>query len=129
MKDEKTPHASVKRRRRGTEGLRSLADLDQRTRAAKLAQGLIANIESDLGGSERLTTGQRELVKRAALAGALAEDVEVRWLQGEAIEVAAYSMLLNTQRRLLATVGLNRIPKDIKRDITLEAVQIVRGVR
>jgi hypothetical protein len=88
--------------------VRSIADLDGRTQAARRARQLVEDIEADLGGAESLNTAQRELVKRAALAGALAEDLEVRWLQGEQIKVIAYARLISAQRRLCTTLGLDR---------------------
>jgi hypothetical protein len=99
--------------------LKSLEDLDGRTTAARRTRDLVAGLESDLGGADRLTTGMRELVKRIAIAGAVAEDIEVRWLDGGRIDVSEYSTLINTQRRLLATIGLERRPHDVTP--TLEA--------
>ena len=103
--------------------LRTLNDLDGRTAASRRARELVANYESDLGGADRLTTGQRELVKRVALAGALAEDIEVRWLQGGQIDVGEYATLVNTQRRLCVTVGLERRARDVTPDLTAEIMQ------
>jgi hypothetical protein len=59
--------------------LRTLSDLDGRTHAAQQAHKLVARLEADLGGD--LSTAERELVKRAALLGAIVEDTEVAWLE------------------------------------------------
>jgi hypothetical protein len=72
--------------RAGKVRLRSLDELDQRTAAARRARDLVAELKSDLGGD--LSTAQRELVKRAALLGAILEDHEVRWLQREPADPA-----------------------------------------
>lgn len=98
--------------------LLSLGDLDGRTLAAKQARQLIDDLESDLGGRDRLSAAERELIQRAALAGAMLQDLETRYLMGRGIDVAAYSTLANAQRRLLATVGLKRRPRDVTPDLS-----------
>jgi hypothetical protein len=103
----------VRRTRGGKVRLRSLGDLDCRTSAARRARDLVMGLENDLGGADQLSTGQREIIKRAALSGAILEDVEVRWLEGQKIDVGDYALLANAQRRLLATVGLERRAKDV----------------
>jgi hypothetical protein len=67
----------------------------------------------DLGGSDRLTSGQRQLVQRAAVLGALIEDCEARWAGGATIEIGDYLSAVNVQRRVLSTLGLRRVPKDV----------------
>ena len=93
--------------------LLSLNDLDGRTNAAKSARALIADLESDLGGSDQLSAAERELVRRSALAGAMLQDMEVKWLSGLGIEVAAYTTLANSQSRMLNMLGLRRRAKDV----------------
>ncbi len=97
--------------------LRSLADLDGRTLAARTAKALIAELASDMGGADRLSAAERALIHRAALTGAMAEDMETAWLSGRPIDVAAYTALVNVQRRLLTTVGLKRQPRDVTPDL------------
>lgn len=93
--------------------LLSLSDLDGRSAAAQQARQLVLALESDLGGHDALSVGQHELIKRVALCGALLEDVECRWLQGEKIDVGSYATLANAQRRLLTTIGIAREPRDV----------------
>jgi hypothetical protein len=97
--------------------LLTLGQLDGRTVAAKSVRALIDAIEDDLGGSDRLSAGEREIVKRAALAGAMIEHLEAVWLTGNGLDVAAYTALVNVQRRLLTTVGLQRRAKDVTPDL------------
>jgi hypothetical protein len=92
--------------------LLTLADLDKRTSAAKRAHELIAAICSDLGGLDRLATGERQLTQRAALLGTMAEDIEARWLLGEAVDPTVLCTLANAQRRLFEQLGARR-PKDV----------------
>ena len=93
--------------------LLSLEQLDGRTLAAKNVRALIDAIESDLGGSDRLTAGEREIVRRAAISGAMLEHLETSWLLGNGLDVGAYTALVNVQRRLLTTVGLERRQHDV----------------
>ena len=96
--------------------LLSLHDLDRRTAAYRRTTALIEAIETDCGGSDQLSTGQRAIVQRIALMCALSEDLETRWLSGQAIDPQTYTMLANCQRRLLETVGLRRLPKELNPD-------------
>lgn len=102
--------------RAGKVRLRSIDNLDQRTHAARRARELVAELESDLGGGDRLTVGRRELVKRAAMLGAIIEDHEVRWLRREPADLGTYGTLVDRQRRILETLGLDRVARDITPD-------------
>jgi hypothetical protein len=93
--------------------LLTLSDLDRRTMAFRKTNDLISQIETDLGGHDSLSTAERQIVQRAALTGALLEDLEAKWLRGEPIDPALYATLGNAQRRLFETVGLKRVPKNI----------------
>jgi hypothetical protein len=86
--------------------------LDGRTGAARRVRELVASIESDLGGGEHLTAGQRQLIQRAGVLGAFIEDSEVRWACGEPIDVGEYLAAINAQRRVLVTLGLERKARD-----------------
>jgi hypothetical protein len=98
-------------------GMMSLADLDNRTNAAKAARALIEQIESDLGGADSLSAGQRTLAARAGVMTAFIEDMEARWIMGGELDVAAYASLSNVLSRTLRILGLQRQPKDITGDL------------
>ena len=99
--------------RRGKPRLLSLSHLDQRTAAAGRARVLIDELENDLGGHDRLSAAERQLVQRAAVLGAVCADLEARWVSGQAIEFGELMMAANTQRRILATLGLERRARDV----------------
>jgi hypothetical protein len=61
----------------------TLADLDGRTNAAKIARQMIADLVSDLGGADALSTAQRTLAQRAAVTAAMLENMETGWLSGQ----------------------------------------------
>jgi hypothetical protein len=93
--------------------LLSLADLDQRTSAARSAKALISELHDDLGGEHHLSAAERALTVRAAICTAMLEHIETVWLSGRGLDVAAYTALVNVQRRTLTTLGLKRVPRDI----------------
>jgi hypothetical protein len=93
--------------------LLTLGHLDGRTAAARRARELIEAIQTDLGGSDHLSEGERQLVQRAAVLGAYIESCEVKWLGGKAVDLADYLAAINAQRRVLATVGLERRARNV----------------
>ena len=60
-----------------------------------------------------LAEGARQLVQRAAVLGAFIESCEAKWLGGEAVPLADYLAAINSQRRVLATIGLERRARDV----------------
>lgn len=91
--------------------LRTIGDLDQRTRAARLAKGLLTELQSDLGGS--LTAAERELAQRASLLAAMLSDLEAAWLERRPADLAIYGQLVDRQRRILEVLGLKRRARDV----------------
>ena len=93
--------------------LATLSELDGRTAAARAVRDMMADIESDLGGRAELSTAELQLIQRAAITGAILEDMEAAWLAGGQIDAPTYVALGNAQRRYLETVGLKRAPRDV----------------
>jgi hypothetical protein len=124
---QRDPDDGAPRTRQGKVRLRSLDDLDNRTAAARRARDLVADLESDLGGGDGLPVGLRELIKRAAMLGAIVEDCEVRWLERRPVDLAEYLSAVNAQRRVLATIGLDRRPRDVTPDPLAYAQQRAEG--
>src|SRR5262245_32415489 len=93
--------------------LSTLAELDHRTTSARMARNLIADLTSDLGGSDVVSAAERQIIQRAAITGAILEDMEAQWLAGGQIDFAIYLPLANMQRRQLESIGLKRAPRDV----------------
>lgn len=87
--------------------------LDQRTKAVRDVKNMIEAMTADRGGSEHVTTAETEIIKHAAVMGAMIEAFEVEWLAGRGMDTKEYLPLVNAQRRLLETVGLKRVKKDV----------------
>jgi hypothetical protein len=101
------------KRRRNTHRFVTFENMDRRCGAFRETKRLIGEIEGDLGGPDQLSTGERQLVQRGGVLGAILTDMEARWLAGEAIDVPMYCTVVNAQRRVFESIGLRRRPKDI----------------
>jgi hypothetical protein len=72
---------------------------------------LIDHVEADLGGPERFSAAEQQIIRHAALTGAMLEDLGTRWLSGEPIDPAVFATL----RSLTASGGFTRLsPYDAK---------------
>jgi len=76
---------------------------------------LIEAIEEDLGGAAHLSQAARQLAQRAAVLGTFIVPCEAQWLGGGAVNLADYLAAINPQRRVLATIGLERRARDVTR--------------
>jgi hypothetical protein len=97
--------------RQGKKRLLTIDALDARTAAYVAARRLVETLSKDLGGD--LSEGQRQLVVRAALVGAIVSDFETRWVAGEHAPLGEYLAAVNVQRRVLTTLGLERQQKNV----------------
>lgn len=97
--------------------LATLDSLDGRTKAARLARALVDNIESDLGGADCLSAGERQLAQRAGVLAAMLESQEAAWLAGDKFNLTDYLASINAQRRVLESLGLQRRSRDVTPDL------------
>jgi hypothetical protein len=97
--------------------LRTLADLDKRTRAHRDTSELMESIAADLGGWRNVSTMKREVITAASLLGAVIRDRAASYLAGDAMDLGEFITLTNAQRRLLADLGLERRARDTTPDL------------
>jgi len=103
-----------KHRSRVTNGSKLLPATDGRSMTARRFKDLVEFICVDLGGVDRLSEGERQLVRRAAALSAECERQEALWARGEAdFDIGAYSTLTNAVRRVFETLGLKRVPRNV----------------
>ena len=88
--------------------LLALSDLDRRYASTRRALALRDGLLCDLGGADHVTTSQRALAERSAVLSAIIEDLEGKWLTGEKIHTGDLCTVINTLRRLLTDLGLER---------------------
>ncbi len=100
-------------RSRVTNGKELVAGADGRSPQARRYRDLIAEMTNDLGGAEVLSEAQRQLIRRAAGLSVQAEAVEAAILNGKDIDLAAYVTATNALRRVLDTLGLKRVAKEV----------------
>lgn len=94
-------------------GSRWLENIDGRTTVARRYGELAAAISSDLGGSDQLSEALFQLIRSAAGLIVLRENLDAKAVNGEPIDVATYCKISNSLRRVLDTIGLRRVPRDI----------------
>jgi hypothetical protein len=111
--DARSP-ATPPQKSKGMARLLSLDRLDGRTIAARRARELVEAIEADLGGADRLSEGTKQLTRRAAVLGVFIENSEAAWLAGQEVALGDYLSAINSQRRVLTTIGLSRVPRDVE---------------
>jgi hypothetical protein len=97
----------------GKKRLMRLADLDGRTRARRAADQMLADLLSDMGGADRVSTAKRALAEHAAVLNAMACDQGARYLSGEPVDVTEFATTANALRRLLSDFGLERRARDV----------------
>jgi hypothetical protein len=68
--------------------LTSLAQIDQRTIAARQVRDTIAAIEADQGGRDQMTTAMQKVAETAAVTTAMVNDMAAKWLNGEEVDPA-----------------------------------------
>ena len=93
--------------------LLTLDALHSQTRAYRETSTLIGEITADLGGSEHLTAAERQMVQHGAVLGAIATDLEVKYLKGSRIDLPELCAVLNAQRRCFDAIGYQRRQHDV----------------
>ena len=66
-----------------------------------------------LRSGPQLSAAQEQLVLRASVLGTLLENCEARLLLGQQVQLSEYLEMANTQKRMLAALGLERVARDV----------------
>jgi hypothetical protein len=93
--------------------LLTLDGIDRRTAAYRDTKRLIADVEADLGGAENVSAMERQMVQHGAVLGAIAADMETKFLQGRRINLVELCTVLNAQRRAFDAIGYKRRQRDV----------------
>jgi len=86
---------------------------DGRSRFARRYRDLVEEMSADLGGSDRLSTLQAQLVRRAAALAARCEIQEAELAAGRTIDAADFVADVGLLARIARTLGLTRIAHDV----------------
>ena len=74
---------------------------------------LVDDICSDLGGRDRLSTGQLQLARRAATLSVMSEMMEIDVINGKPFDVDLFGQLTDRLGRCLQRLGLERVSRDV----------------
>jgi hypothetical protein len=101
------------RRGRVSNGKTLFLDGDKGTKAERRFRDIAEAITADLGGADRLSEGQKQLIRRCALISVECEKMESRSVAGEDIDLDLFGTLSDRLGRTLHRLGLRRVPKVI----------------
>jgi hypothetical protein len=114
-------------RARVTNGKEILPGIDGRSPTARRYRDVLAAVVADMGGEDHCSEARLSLIRRFSAACCMAEQLEARLVNGEAIDIAEHSLLSSTLVRLAQRIGINRVPKNVVPHLTeyLEAASEV----
>jgi hypothetical protein len=90
-----------------------LDHVDKRGPVPRRFKDIIGLVTADLGGPDLLSEGQRQLIRRIASLSVWCESQEAKMADGTAIDIDEFQRASNSLRRLLESIGLKRVAKDI----------------
>src|SRR5262245_52328260 len=90
-----------------------LPNLDGRSASARRFRDLVNAFVADLGGLDHCSEIKLGLVRRLAATTVLAEMLEARMINGEAIDIATLCTLASTTVRLSQRLGLERRARNV----------------
>jgi hypothetical protein len=104
--------------------LPDLPGLDGRSAWIRRCKDLIGAHLSDLGGEANTSAAERSLVRRCAVITTELEQLEAKFAaagQASAQDLDLYQRTAGNLRRLLESIGLQRRPREIESDPTMQA--------
>jgi hypothetical protein len=112
-------------------GSNLLPGVDGRSALARRYRDVLGALTSDQGGGDRLSEARTQLCRRFAAAAVLAEAMEARLVNGEAIDLQEHALLSSTLVRLAQRIGIDRRARNLVPDLAdyLEAKKASQGVQ
>ena len=101
-------------RSRVTNGKSFFVETDGRGPWARRWRDILGQIISDLGGSDILSEGQRQLARRATTIAVACERMEGQAADGHEIDLEVYGTLTDRLGRAFHRLGLRRQPREIE---------------
>ena len=108
------PLPPAQRSRVGNGSALFLDGADGRSLIARRFKDILSEIVSDLGGTEIISEGQRQLARRAATLSTEAETMEATLAGGGELDLDRYVVLTNALNRTFSNLGLRRRPKTVQ---------------
>jgi hypothetical protein len=104
--------------------------MDQRTHTPMRFRDLVDDLIGDLGGKDRVSTGELQLIRRAATLSVICESMEADAVANRPFNIEMFGMLCDRLGRLFGRLGLERMSRDITagdRSFTIKIGNVVRG--
>ena len=105
---------------RGPSDLPLLGEIDQRSKPALAFRAAIMDICEDMGGADRLSRAQIEIIRRCAAMAVIAARFDETLCTGGELsdeQVNSYIAISNAQSRSLCRLGLRRVSHDVTPDL------------
>src|SRR4051794_26833595 len=90
--------------------------IDGRSAMSRRFRDILTAIVGDLGGSDRLSEGQKQLARRIALLSVTCEAMEAKSIAGEPIDIDQFGQMTDRIGRACQRLGLRRVPKEVVPD-------------
>jgi hypothetical protein len=87
--------------------------VDGRSQVARRFRDLVEVMTLDLGGADRLSEGQKQLIRRAATLAIMSESVEADLCRNMAFDADQYGQLCDRLGRCLQRLGLERVARPV----------------
>ena len=97
--------------------------LDQRTNAFKIFTKIVSDIETDLGGADRLSTIEHALIEGFAGAALTLHNLNCRLALGLAIDLGQHAQAVSAMVRVASRLGVSRRARTIEPTLS----DIMRG--
>jgi hypothetical protein len=98
-------------RHRVSNGKEILPGVDGRSLMGRRYRDISAQIIHDQGGLDMCSESRLQLIRRFSAAAVIAEQLEAKLANGEAINIAEHALLCSTLTRLSARIGIDRRPR------------------
>jgi hypothetical protein len=97
----------------GAAPVRDMAMVDGRTISGRRFKNVISALTADMGGPTEICETQKHLIGAIASIAVLKERLDKNIIEEQPVDIEQVCSLNNTLRRLLATAGFKRIPRDM----------------
>lgn len=115
--DRRSAPAQVRRwkngHRLGKVTLLTLDDLDLRTGVAVFFKRIVNGVTADLAGVDNISTVEKTLITAFAGAAIYVEDLNVKTLRGEKVDVGEFAAACSTLVRIASKLGVSRRARDV----------------
>jgi hypothetical protein len=90
-----------------------LPGVDGRSQIARRFFDISSALIADSGGLDRLAEARLQLIRRFSASAVLAEMMEARLANGEAINISEHALLVSSMCRVANRIGINRRAREV----------------